>query len=105
MNQILALGLACNAGMLGDQRLIAMSRYGDQSPESVELAARGNGTTGTLSRNVDMTVRRHSTNVIDKLVVLMPGQGLISVLCVSDRDAGRNDDRRAGWACRPRRQY
>ena len=38
MNQILALGLACNAGMLGDQRLIAMSRYGDQSPESVELA-------------------------------------------------------------------
>eukprot|EP01044_Picomonas_judraskeda_P019056 COSAG03_NODE_3927_length_1757_cov_2.123040_3_plen_95_part_00 len=29
--------------MLGDQRLLAMSRYGDQSAESVELAARGNG--------------------------------------------------------------
>jgi hypothetical protein len=39
--QILALGLACNAGMLGDQRLIAMSRYGNASQESVDLAAMG----------------------------------------------------------------
>ena len=41
--QILAVGLACNAGMLGDQRLIAMSRYGNESPGSVDLAAMGNG--------------------------------------------------------------
>jgi hypothetical protein len=41
--EILALGLACNAGMLGDQRLIAMSRYGNATQESVDLAAMGNG--------------------------------------------------------------
>ena len=59
--RILAIGLCSNVGMIGDQRLVAMARFGNDDEESMERASRGNGMIVELQRGAGSVVHAGST--------------------------------------------
>ena len=59
--RILAIGLCSNVGMVGDQRLVAMSRFGNDDEDSMERASRGNGMIVELQRGAGSVVHAGST--------------------------------------------